>query len=259
MPDRHLCEAPRCAIRGQHAPDCGTDGCVGCLPRVAVDGLRLCGMHVDNLARDIDACPALHADLALVLAASERPGERVSGGLGGSLSLNERATVARHAVRHVLVSWALLVASERGVSVPARVITWTEVQERPSPEFIGPMPLVELSRHEEPTVRLIAVMLGRHVQWLSAHPAAGECADGFAERVAEARRVAYPTGARVFVVGPCPAQGDDGRCEGQIRAVLRRVDALLPSELLCSDNDEHRWGAGMWLRLGRQMRAMEAA
>lgn len=224
MTDRAPCESPRCRAHGQHAPGCTDGDCRGCLPRLAADGLRLCHVCRRRLAEDITTAAQLHGELALVLASVGIGGERVSGSPTRSLALNDAAVDARTLIRHTLVSWAQLVAEERGFSLPADHVT------------------------------AIAAYLVRDVEWLAAHETARDCADEFAELAhGRPRRIAYPNGARTFTVARCPEDG----CGGEIRAVLRRTDALLPSELVCGVDGGHRWTAGQWIRLGRRL--MEAA
>ena len=228
MTTRHLCAAPRCAIRGQHAPDCGDEGCRGCAPRAAADGLNLCDRCAERAGHDLAALPELYADLVLVLATSGRPGERVSGGTSATLTLNEGAAVARSAIESKLALWSITVAEKRGVHPP---------------------PI----RREEDLVPVLAPWLRLHLEWLAAYSGAGDFADEMSDLVHDGRRFAYPNGARTFVVGPCPREVDGQPCPGEIRAILRRTDALLPSELACSERADHRWDSTQWVRLGREL------
>jgi hypothetical protein len=54
----------------------------------------------------------------------------------------------------------------------------------------------------------------------------------------------------VFPIGGCPHDG----CAGTIKAILRRVDSLLPSSLQCDADEEHLWPADQWVALGRKLR-----
>lgn len=65
-------------------------------------------------------------------------------------------------------------------------------------------------------------------------------------------------GSRKFPIGPCIEHGtsDMGEripCPGQMTALLRQTDELLPSEIYCTTDAEHRWAASDWLRLGRRI------
>lgn len=80
---------------------------------------------------------------------------------------------------------------------------------------------------------------------------AGKAARGLSGIVQE-------TGVRRFTIGGCPEHGtsDMGEripCPGELRAMLRKDDDLLPSELACSVDAEHRWTASEWMQLGRRM------
>jgi len=72
------------------------------------------------------------------------------------------------------------------------------------------------------------------------------------------RGVVQETGARRFPIGGCPEYGtsDMGEripCPGELRALLRKEDDLLPSEVACSLDAQHRWAAGEWMQLGRRI------
>lgn len=219
-----LCAVATCRIPGRHNPGCTQDTCPGCLVATAADGLRLCRHHADRLTTDLTQAAHLHHELELVLAHADGRGEHVTGSRDPNTVLNEHAADARTLIRHTLVSWTRLVAEERGVSLPADSIDG------------------------------IAGFLHRHTTWLAAHPAAGDYADELAGLAhGQPWRAAYPTGARSFTVGPCPQATPDGVCPGVIRVILRRTDALLPSELVCDTHDQHRWTADQWRGLYRQL------
>ena len=215
-----LCVGFHCRAFGWHSPECVDGDCRGCLPRLAADGLRLCGVHRDRIAEDAIAAAVLYDELALVLAASDRPGERTSGTPEHGTAVSERVMDARNSIRSILVGWCRLVSEERGISLPA--------------DFVGAM----------------ARYVAKHADWLAAHPAAADVSAELHELArGEPWRLAYPTGARVFVVTDCPEGKDDQRCTGQIRAIMRRTDSLLPSELACDVDEDHRWSASQWRRV----------
>lgn len=230
---RPLCAAPRCRTIGHHTPDCDNGECRGCQPRLAADGLRLCHIHTRDLATDAYRAVEVYTELALALTRSDRPGERTTGTRDPGLIVNERAVEARSTIRHTLVAWCRLIADERGIGLPAD------------------------------DIHSMARYIARHAEWLAAHPAAGDCSAELRELAhGEPWRIAYPTGSRVFEVGPCPETVDGQPCPGVVRAVLRRTDSLLPSELVCDWRPDpvpdgwtgHRWPASEWLTLGRKLR-----
>lgn len=230
---RPFCVAPRCRSHGYHWPDCNRhrencnemtrcEGCcAGCQPRLAADGLRLCHYHRERIAEDAVAAAELHAELALALTAPDVAGERTSGSRDLSQLPNLRAVEARAEIRHTLVSWCKLISEERGICLPV----------------------------DTPTA--LGAYLARHAEWLAASEYACEVSDELDELAhGRPRRIAYPTGARVFPVADCVYPG----CEGTIKAILRRVDSLLPSALVCDADDEHTWPADQWLTLGRKLK-----
>jgi hypothetical protein len=216
---RLLCVNPRCRMLAQHRPDCDVE-CRGCLPRYAADGRNLCEVCTRRLVEDATTAAELYAELELVLAAPGRPGEKTTGTAEHGTELNDRAVEARTLIRHTLASWCLLVADERGIGTP------------------------------QDTTAAMARYVGLHAVWLSAHAAAGDCADELAGLAHGAPwRTAYPSGARRFKVGPCLM--DD--CPGEIVAVLRDTDQLLPSALTCDTDAAHSWSAGQWREIGRAL------
>jgi len=216
---RLLCVSPRCRMPGQHKPTCEVE-CRGCLPRYAADGRMLCERCTNVLAEDAQTAADLYAELEQVLAKPGSPAERTTGTPDHGTELNDRAVAARTLIRHTLASWCLLVADERGIQTPAD------------------------------TLPAMAAYLTRHAVWLSAHGAAGDCADELADLAHGAPwRTAYPSGARRFPVGPCL----DAECDGEIVAVLRDTDQLLPSALTCDLHPEHSWTAAQWREIGRAM------
>ena len=220
MSNRPLCTAPRCTSRGYHLPDCRDGECGGCQPRLAADGLNLCRSHRDWLERDPVQAADLYDELALALSGTGTSGEKTSGTPDRGSTINDRAADARSTIRAVLSSWCRLVAEERGIGLP------------------------------QDTPKATGAFLARHADWLAAHPAASEAADELHDLVRMAHPIAYPTGARVFPVGPCV----EAECAGTIKAILRRVDSLLPSSLVCDVDEAHAWPASEWLTLGRKLR-----
>lgn len=219
-----LCISPRCKARGYHQRDCDDADCGGCLPRLAADGLRLCHFHTRRIADDSRRAAELHDELALRLTGAGLPGERTSGTPDHGADLDPRAVDARAAIRHTLVAWCRLIADERGIGLPAD------------------------------TVPALGAYVARHAEWLAATEYADEVSDELHGLVSDAYPIAYPSGARVFPIGDCPHDG----CAGTIKAILRRVDSLLPSSLQCDADEEHAWPADQWIALGRKLRPKHA-
>lgn len=219
-----LCVVPICMARGRHRPQCDVDGCRGCLPRRADDGLVVCRHHTLLIAEDAITAARLFDALAAQLAATGLPGERTSGSRDPGLKINVAALDARISIRHTLAGWTTLIADERGIGLPA--------------DDTGSL----------------GEYVARHAVWLAARPVAADVSVELRGLVREAYPIAYPSGTRIFDVAPCPTSG----CPGTLRAVLRRSDALLPASVVCSHDGDHAWSADRWLALGRHIRGMAA-
>ncbi len=222
--DRALCVA-QCVSRGFHADDCPGGDCQGCVPRLAADGVLLCRWHLAKLGEDPVEMANLYDEIGLRLAGSGSAGEKTSGTPNRGLAINERAVETRDYIRAVLRGWAEMICEELGVT-------------RPVDE-----------------VRTVAEFVARHANWLAASAAAADASNELRDWVRRAYSVAYPSGSRVFEVAGCPMHD----CDGTIRAIVRRTDALLPSSLVCDTDESHTWPADRWLSLGRELRKREAA
>lgn len=188
--------------------------------------MNLCWTHHDLLPRLALRAGEVWVELLLQLAASgSAMAEATSGTKDVGLSLNPRAVACRDNVKRILRMWVKLVVDERGVQPPAD-----------HPEVLGQF-------------------IARNGPWLAAHPLAGYAYDELFELAyGEPWRVAFPSGTRVRTVGGCPLP----HCEGDLRAIMRRADSLLPSEITCSLNQSHRWGYDQWLALARQLALVAA-
>lgn len=245
-----LCTNPRCRRHGHHGPGCTGDSCRGCVPRTAGEGLRLCLLCVRRLEQDAIAAARLFDALAEQLLPTRTTSGSGSGntGLSIGLTLDDRAVTERAAIRAVLTSWVKLISEERRISLPLR--TLMSIEPRPA-GFIGPMRLLSHSTPDDTTYAMGAY-IARHGRWLATHSAAGDAADELATLAhGAARGVAYPEGTRRVTISPCP----NGGCAGELRAVIRDVDSLLPSEIVCTLDPDHTWTTAQWHRLGRQLQA----
>ncbi|QPP10338.1 hypothetical protein G4Z16_02025 [Streptomyces bathyalis] len=133
--------------------------------------------------------------------------------------MNPAAAEVRSSIRTVLASWAGLVSDERRLQPPSREI---------------------------PT---LARFLGRHIQWLTRHPAAGDMAEEIRDLARNARNLAYPNSVRRVPVGSCP----ESDCAGELFAHIRAHDDLHPSEIICTLSPCHSWPVTCWARLARQI------
>lgn len=187
--------------------------------RRVVAGTRLCRACHDSLVTALEKLPGLYRECGRLLAGSDRPRDRTSGGPLPGLPFNAAAADARDSILRVLASWSGLVVEQRHVTAPRR------------------------------TVGALAGFLGRHVDWVAAQSIACDVTDEVAELVRSARRVAYPRPLRRVPVGACVEVG----CGGGLFAVVDPDEALLPSEICCDTDPQHRWPAHRWTQLRRSM------
>lgn len=260
-----LCIAPGCAARGRHHTTCQRDDCAGCLPRLAADGLRLCHPHVTWLANDATELPRLYDALGLALRGAGGSGEHVTRSADGSPGINTAAADARHAIRNALTTWCRLIADERGLGLPVR----TRVEERP-PGFVGPLRLLA---EPDDRLRSLGAYLARHAEWLAASDYADEVVPALRDLAhGLPYRIAYPGGARKYPLAlpdgsyaACPEQvapeGTPGpeNCPGTLWTILRRDASLLPSEIACNHDEQHRWPTSRWIKLGARLLTEVAA
>ena len=222
------CIAHRCALPRRHAEGCTNDTCRGCLPALAQDGLRLCPLHTTRISTDALRIAELDHEIEEVLARSGRVGERTSGTADHGTVLNDRAVEVRTEIRHTLVAWCRLVAEERGIHLP--------------PNHLDAM----------------AAYLATHHVWLAAHKTANDSSDELSSLARRAYSAAYPNPPIVVRIGHCPKPD----CPGELTALVRQQDSMLPSGITCSwwdelkdktDQEPHQWSADQWHALGRQM------
>lgn len=215
-----LCASPRCRGRG-HQPTCVDDGCRGCLPRPAADGRNLCELCTRWLGENAVQAAWVYAELEFRLGMAERMGEKTSGSRDRGLKVNVKVMEARTLIKHTLVSWSLMISEERGIALPR--------------DLVGPL----------------GQYVARHAEWLSAHPAAGDCADEMYELArGQAWRAAFPNPVFVADVGPCPIKD----CTGRLTGAFRQGDALLPSTVECDaeqdlETSPHLWTSMDWRAL----------
>jgi hypothetical protein len=233
----------RCGIPRRHHDGCDDQQCRGCLPGWAADGLRLCAHHAARIGGDAIKAAVLHGELELVLRPSGGGGR--TGKPGSASPPRDDVVAMRTEIRHVLVSWCLLISEERGISLPTRL----EVEQLPD-GFIGPP---RRRRVHDETALSVGGYVAKHAEWLAAQPYAGEVSDELASLASRARGIAFPSGTRRVEAGPCPL------CPGTLTALVRTTDALLPSEVACDGDEAHRWASERWRELDRLVAAKRRA
>jgi hypothetical protein len=199
-------------------------------PTLAVYGLRLCFGHVRHLGHNLDALPALHAQLAGHLVRTGSGGEVVAVSRTPGINLDLVAYAAREHIVMDLHSWTRIALEE------------------------GPW-----DHAPDDTVVAMATWLHHRVSWLAARDYADEIARDFATTMAEAHGAIQPDRVRrVELNYGCPERTiaedglDMGACTGMLFALIRDLDAILPSSVQCSTERSHVWQADEWRALGRR-------
>jgi hypothetical protein len=217
-----LCAATGCRSIGYHLDGCHAEPeCLGCVPRLAGDGLNLCWPHRDQIGKCATRVAEVYDELLLQLAPTGVGGEYTSGTKDPGINLNPRVVACRDRIATVLAAWAKLVVDERGFAPPGE------------------------------DIRSVAAFIVDSATWLAAHPLAGECADELRDLAyGEPWRVAYPSGTRVVALSPCTVDS----CGGEMRAIIRQPASLVPSEIACNADTAHRWPVDQWLNFAHASR-----
>lgn len=184
-----LCSRPDCAVPSKHRDDCdnkhnlkvGPDACGGCLPALALDGLKLCGLHTDRIRADALTAGQLHTDLELQL---RRQGgrEHTSGSRDRSNMPNTAVMDARHHLASLLTGLVDLMVYERGFTPPSLRGHWRPTHETPSEdvqarldaEGVGGQGEVGTTKRTASSVEVMAAYVARHSEWFAAHTDAGK-------------------------------------------------------------------------------------
>jgi hypothetical protein len=188
--------------------------------RLAAPGLRLCDACGAKALACLAALPGLYADCETALARRPRPGLGRTGPRRRTtaLPIDEAAANARSAILTVLACWSALVADERAVTRPAR---------RQAGE--------------------LAAFLGRHADWLLAHPAAGEFAAEIGAVTKAARQAVHPRNEQRVLLGQCPHRG----CAEAVFATRVSGEPSGSRDVRC--DADHSWPPHQWLLLSRQL------
>ena len=218
-----LCAATRCRIPGRHRDDCDNADCKGCLKARAADGLRLCPHCTRRIGTDAVETARLWYEIGEILAAAGSTGIPADNPHPG-LVISPRAVEVRAEIRHTLVSWVRLIAEDRGMSLPR-----------------------DESQHS------LGAYVARHAQWLAAQEFAGEASDELGTLRTTAWATAYPEGVSIRFIGPCPEMENGALCPGNVRAIMRAADSLLPNKVVCDVDSTHEWPSERWRTLGRSM------
>lgn len=113
------CAIPGCRIRGRHLTTCEDDGCRGCLPRLAENGL-VCEVDVLRTYERLDEIRGLAPDVLLVAYGLVRRATGASGGKPGSRSPgNDDALDVLNDVNNRLTTIARDIAHTQRLQEPA--------------------------------------------------------------------------------------------------------------------------------------------
>jgi hypothetical protein len=188
--------------------------------RTAAPGLRLCTSCYHDLKANLLELPEIYDDCESVLHPRRNPTlQRVSGSRQSTgIRLDEAAITARSCIMGFLASWAALVADERAVRRPVR------------------------RRPDE-----MADFLVVHLNWLLAHPTAGDFAAEISEIAHRARRSAYTQPALRMDLGQCIHSG----CSADMTTAPSAPDGRRTREVSCTAG--HSWQPHQWLLLSRQI------
>jgi hypothetical protein len=212
-----LCESPSCGHGN------GADQQIRARP--AAPGMRLCFCCLDKLAKHISRLPDLYRLCESILVSRpKREVERIRHKTFGGISLDEAVVSARSDIVSVLASWAGLVVDERRVSAPP-----------------------------QRQVADLAVFLSSHLEWLAAHPAAGDAVTEIHEVVKNVEAVVQPSPLLTLELGPCDRPG----CESRVHVTLRAKDSLPQSRVCCESG--HVWRPSEWLLLGHRIEQAQRA
>jgi hypothetical protein len=109
-----LCAIPGCRQRNRHLPTC-TDDCLGCLPRIATEGL-ICDVDMARPERWLAEIIALTPDARRKAYGLVRHGSGGGGKPGSRSPGNDDAMDALDAVQSALTTMGRAIADERGLT-----------------------------------------------------------------------------------------------------------------------------------------------
>jgi hypothetical protein len=183
-------------------------------PRHAAPGRNLCTPCRDQLADVLTVLADHYDDCAHELRLGwRRSGERVRGGMVGGIRLSDAILDVRADILSILTSWTAMTVQERGLPAPSR------------------------------DVHAMTALLRRNIDWLAAHPAAGDFADEMTDLLACAREVVNPDRAPLLHLGPCPQPG----CERPVHATVQTKDRTSRPVISCAAG--HTYDADQWRAL----------
>lgn len=205
MSRTELCVARRC-------------GCIQKPLGINKTQLLLCKICYEQVEAELRDLPRIYRALVHVMLPSPQHSlPRIKGIRSASgISINEDASSCRSEILSFLMSWSALVVDECSDRKPA-------------------------SRDCDS----LALFLLRNLEWLLAHPAAGDFEAEIYELTVRTRKLAGSMSTQ-FDIGPCVQPG----CDARLSAVQSARNGSY--EIHCGAG--HTWQANQWLQLYRQLR-----
>jgi len=203
-----LCIGKRCG---------GIQGSLYCVNETKI---RFCKACYEQLKAELKDLPSIYNSLVYVIhAPPQAPFQRVNGVRGASgMRIDDDVCSARSEILGFVRSWSALVADECSVRKPAR--------------------------HD---CGSLASFLLRHLEWLLAHPAAGDFEEETYALTVHVRQVS-DSASKQIDIGPCVRPG----CDALLFAVQSAINGR--HEVHCGAG--HVWQASQWLQLYRQLQAL---
>lgn len=192
--------------------------------RPAQDGYA-CHRCANDAKRHLERIPGLAWQLERAVTRQTAFGPQfrdfITGTTGQPLPLDWDASIIAGALRHTLVSWTLLVATEASQSTP--------VDDQP---------------------KTLAPWLWRRVPWLRNQRYGPEFFDELGAIIDRCQQaIDAPPNRAAFNVGPCPRYIDDAPCPGWVRAIIPDAN---PAYMACIEC-EARWETWQWRRAGKRI------
>ena len=202
-------------VPGRHLDGCPVDGCSGCWPALALDGLQVCGWHARRTRWAIAQAPDVVGHLREHVEPGSATGDRVGGSRTPPEPLSLDAVAAADDLHAALASWVLLVLEEHPDRLDGPGWQGSAVRPASKRRVLGEV-VYQASRvvglrgdtagDTAPTRRL-ATWLLRHLDWALAQPWALELATEMPEQISRLH-AAWPTSEHATRLGlPCPGCG----------------------------------------------------
>jgi hypothetical protein len=182
--------------------------------------VRLCRLCYKRVRAELGALPGIYGGLMEAMLPSRRvPFQQIRGQRSGEgIKIDEAASSGRSKILEFLSCWSALVIEESVARKPQKYDCGT-----------------------------LASFLLRHLDWLLAHPAAGDFADEAYELTTQVRQIA-DSGQQMSDIGPCVEPG----CDSHLFATQSVRGGSY--EVHCTAG--HVWHASQWLHLYGRLKSV---